>query len=306
MQTFRWTPYQDRADVWGAQREEELANREEGESPTSSQLARKKLGFENLFDQTDPDVQEIDDVVDMGLLSGRFATQKPAAEMGEEVMQQTQADFSSSSIPQSRPQSRNMDTQDTVILTGASQDVSSAINKILEDVGESSDEEDEDAGDVLGEVEVKDMGKVEGKDCSAQETIRPDLSSDVDEGGEEIKESDEGVKVSKKRKRRLISDSEGSEDEKENSRNSDDSEAIDEVGDLGVMRRIEYDSDENPVAVAKPVKNRMLTKGFVCLLICLLFQRLLCENILIEKWFQAVNSEKTSWRARRSSREANW
>ena len=247
-----------------------MANREEGESPTSSQLARKKLGFENLFDQTDPDVQEIDDVVDMGLLSGRFATQKPAAEVGEEVMQQTQADFSSSSIPQSRPQSRNMDTQDTVILTGASQDVSSAINKILEDVGESSEEEDEDAGDVLEEVQVEEeeMGKVEGEDCSAQETIRPDLSSDVDEGGEGINESDEGVKVSKKRKRRLISDSEGSEDEKEHSRNSDEGEALDEEGDLGVMRRIEYDSDENPVAVVKPVKNRMLTKGFVCLLIC--------------------------------------
>ena len=49
-----------------------MASREEGESPTSSQLARKRLGFENLFDQTDPDVQEIDDVVDMGLLSGRY------------------------------------------------------------------------------------------------------------------------------------------------------------------------------------------------------------------------------------------
>ena len=48
-----------------------MAARDEGESPTSSQLARKRLGFENLFDQTDPDVQEIDDVVDMGLLSGR-------------------------------------------------------------------------------------------------------------------------------------------------------------------------------------------------------------------------------------------
>ena len=58
--------------MWGAQREEEMAAREDtGESPTSSQLARKRLGFENLFDQTDPDVQEIDDVVDMGLLSGR-------------------------------------------------------------------------------------------------------------------------------------------------------------------------------------------------------------------------------------------
>ena len=93
------------------------------------------------------------------------------------------------------------------------------------------------------------------------------MSSDVDEGAEGINESDDGVKVSKKRKRRLISDS---EDEKETSRNSDEGEALDEVGDLGVMRRIEYDSDENPVAVAKPVKNRMLTKGFVCLLICFL------------------------------------
>merc|ERR1719219_1563085 len=40
LQLPRWTPYQVRADVWGAQREEEMASREEGESPTSSQLAR--------------------------------------------------------------------------------------------------------------------------------------------------------------------------------------------------------------------------------------------------------------------------
>merc|ERR1719341_1591061 len=145
LQLPRWTPYQDRADVWGAQREEEMASREEGESPTSSQLAKKRLGFENLFDQTDPDVQEIDDVVDMGLLSGRFVTQKPA-EVEKEVMRQTQADFNSSSCSrtQSRPQSRGMDTQDTVILTGASQDVSSAINRILEDVADISEEEEEE------------------------------------------------------------------------------------------------------------------------------------------------------------------
>ena len=116
--------YQDRADVWGAQREEEMASREEaGESPTSSQIAKKRLGFENLFDKTDPDVQEIDDVVDMGLLSGRsveaeichilailsalrtvinifrFLAQKPA-EVEKEVIRQTQADFNSSSRPQ--------------------------------------------------------------------------------------------------------------------------------------------------------------------------------------------------------------
>ena len=37
---------------------------------------RKKLGFEGLFDATDPDVEDVDDVV--GLCSGKFVTQAAA------------------------------------------------------------------------------------------------------------------------------------------------------------------------------------------------------------------------------------
>ena len=231
-----------------------MASREEGESPTSSQLAKKRLGFENLFDQTDPDVQEIDDVVDMGLLSGRFVTQKPA-EVEKEVMRQTQADFNSSSRPQSRPQSRGMDTQDTVILTGASQDVSSAINRILEDVADISEEEEEES-DVMGNEELKES--VAEKN-SVEETAGPDLASDPESDDDKTKE-EEGVKVSKKRKRRLISDSEGSEDEEKDPKKESEEEDNDDV-DLGVIKKIDYDSDENPVVVEKPLKNRMLTKG---------------------------------------------
>ena len=45
-------------------------------SPTQSQMAKKKLGFEGLFDSTDPNVTDIDDVI--GLCSGQFLTQHQA------------------------------------------------------------------------------------------------------------------------------------------------------------------------------------------------------------------------------------
>ena len=178
-------------------------------------------------------------------------------------MKQTQADFntediSNSSRPQSRPQSRGMDTQDTVILTGASQDVSSAINRILEDVADSSEEEEEEEAVANEEPENKELKEVGREGDSVQGTAAPDLRSDPESDDEKAKEEGEGVKVSKKRKRRLISDSEGSEDEEKDAMNE--SEEDNDDADLGVIKKIDYDSDENPV-VAKPVKNRMLTKG---------------------------------------------
>ena len=42
---------------------------------SKSGSAKKKLGFEGLFDTTDPQVDDMDDVV--GMLSGQFATQNP-------------------------------------------------------------------------------------------------------------------------------------------------------------------------------------------------------------------------------------
>ena len=179
------------------------------------------------------------------------------------MVKQTQADFntednSNSSRPQSRPQSRGMDTQDTVILTGASQDVSSAINRILEDVADSSEEEEEEEAVANEEPENKELQELGREGESIQGTAAPDLRSDPESDDEKAKEEGEGVKVSKKRKRRLISDSEGSEDEEKDAMNE--SEEDNDDADLGVIKKIDYDSDENPV-VAKPVKNRMLTKG---------------------------------------------
>merc|ERR1719509_759726 len=239
----RWTPYQDRAEhrqqVLDAALEEEEAS---SASPTASQQAKKRLGFENLFDQTDPDVSDIDDVVGLGLCSGVFASQKPLqggspasqeTDAVGEVVRQTQADFQDS-----RPPSRNLDTQDTVILTGAAPSlpsfpplasltspaatpIASAIHSILADIPaeEESEEEEEE---------------------EEAELANPDLESD-----DEPTEEEERVKVSKKRKRRLISDSEGSEEEKE------------EKGDEGRRRRRrrrEMKSDDEPTEEEERVK----------------------------------------------------
>merc|ERR1719186_2092566 len=67
----RWTPFQDR--IRSGTVELTSAENTLQESPTNSQLAKKQLGFEGLFDQTDPDVSDIDDVI--GLCSGKFVTQ---------------------------------------------------------------------------------------------------------------------------------------------------------------------------------------------------------------------------------------
>ena len=118
--------------------------------------------------------------------------------------------------------------------------MNSAINKILtDDIEEEEDDVEEEEQD----------GKV------AEEAL--DLESDTDNQEKE----DNGVKISKKRKRRLISDSKDSDDENKVKNLEDKEEKEEESRDgLGVMGEIQYDSDENPIE-AKPVKNKMFTKG---------------------------------------------
>ena len=65
----RWTPFDERSDSENNENKPEMGN------------ARKKLGFESLFDTSDPRVSEIDDVI--GLCSGQFMTQKPQIETQE-------------------------------------------------------------------------------------------------------------------------------------------------------------------------------------------------------------------------------
>ena len=68
----RWTPFQDRVDSTGSEITS-ADNSIQDTSPTASQQARKKLGLEGLFDGTDPDMEDVDDVV--GLCSGKFVSQ---------------------------------------------------------------------------------------------------------------------------------------------------------------------------------------------------------------------------------------
>ena len=60
---IRWTPSVDDASLC------------DDDDVTDRPGARKKLGFEGLFDQTDPNPENFDDVI--GLCSGQFVTQKP-------------------------------------------------------------------------------------------------------------------------------------------------------------------------------------------------------------------------------------
>ena len=80
----RLTPFEDRTD------------NNEPKSPVNSDAVRKKLGFESLFDTSDPQVSEIDDVI--GLCSGQFFTQKPALST-ESSSQDSQEDFATAATP---------------------------------------------------------------------------------------------------------------------------------------------------------------------------------------------------------------
>merc|ERR1711974_519200 len=88
-------------------------------------------------------------------------------------------------------------TQD-ILTQGASQDnVSSAINRILEDVADISEEEEE---------EDNVIGNGEEKDSVEESAAGPDLTSDPESDDDKTKEEEVegGVKVSKMRKRRTM------------------------------------------------------------------------------------------------------
>merc|ERR1712029_140956 len=89
----------------------------------------KKLGFEGLFDSTDPDVTDIDDVI--GLCSGQFATQPGQAD----CFPMTQSHISKPNLLQDISKNHGLESQDTVILTAnnSSRPTSSCSN-ILESI----------------------------------------------------------------------------------------------------------------------------------------------------------------------------
>lgn len=250
----RWTPFQDRISAGTV----ELTSAENTlqESPTNSQLAKKKLGFEGLFDQTDPDVSDIDDVI--GLCSGKFVTQDPgmsqAANMAsgrfvtqaklpldisgltpldrtklESVESQDTVILGDNSRPSSRG-SHTVETQDTVILTGnLEQNVTNAISSLDKMLALDEEEPEAEAGPGHGAIE----------------------SDDENEEG--------GIKI-RKRKRRMVSDSEDSEDESEK-KTVQPKESVEIQEDNTLDAAVEYDSDENEVKKPKFKQNLFDKKG---------------------------------------------
>ena len=216
----RWTPFQDRTNHLSmAETDNTLSV-----SPTQSQLAKKKLGFEGLFDATDPDVTGIDDVI--GLCSGQFATQSQApgqTQAGLETQDTVILSGAGDSRPVSRAQSP-LDTQgDTVIVSGTQADLqlNASINNILQDL----DKDEENVG----------HGVIE----SDEEEDQPEAA--------------QMLKVSKKRKGRLLSDSEESD-------NEDHTEDKEEEGENAEAGERDYDSEENEISKPKAVKQKLFTK----------------------------------------------
>ena len=104
----RWTPFQDRT---GNQLEDTRGLESTvSVSPTQSQMANKKLGFEELFDKTDPNVTDIDNVI--RLCSDQFATQRQTQGVSDRIL----TDICISGVAPVND-SRSVETQDTVILT---------------------------------------------------------------------------------------------------------------------------------------------------------------------------------------------
>ena len=218
----RWTPFQDRTNHGSLV---DSDNTLSVLSPTQSQLAKKKLGFEGLFDATDPDVTGIDDVI--GLCSGQFATQSQAPGQSQ-VGLETQDTVILSGAGDSRPLSRaeaNLDTQeDTVIASGTESQfqLNASINNILQDL----DKDEDNVGHGV-------------------------IHSDEEENPPE---ADQRLKVSKKRKGRLLSDSEEEEEVEDHSENKEDRGEIDEPGER------DQDTEKKEISKPKAAKQKLFTK----------------------------------------------
>jgi len=252
----RWTPFQDRISAGTV----ELTSAENTlqESPTNSQLAKKKLGFEGLFDQTDPDVTDIDDVI--GLCSGKFVTQdcgmSQAAHMasGKFVTQQNKLPLDISGLaPLDRTKMESIESQDTVILGDGSRPSSRGSTTV----------ETQDTVILTGNVEQNVSNAISSLDKILDlDEVEPETGH-----GGAIESDDEneegGIKISKKRKRRVVSDSDESDDESEKKKEDevDKDLAKQEEDTMDVAAPVEYDSDENEIKKPKFKQNLFDKKG---------------------------------------------
>ena len=229
----RWTPFQDRT---GNQLEETRGTENTVSiSPTQSQMAKKRLGFEELFDQTDPDVTDIDDVI--GLCSGQFATQKQTQVVSERIL---------TDISGVAPVPCSVETQDTVILTATGSASNTVINSQEEDTVILTNQEEPSKKTLNASINQILENIVDDEDTAGHGRIESEESGDDEEN------SHASLKVSKKRKGRLLSDSEESDAELDNSVDKEDADENTVEDDK------EYDSEENEIVQPKKVVKQKL------------------------------------------------
>jgi hypothetical protein len=185
-------------------------------SDGSSQGARKKLGFQGLFDMSDPNVDDLDDVV--GLCSGQFRTQEAivATQSTQEVQNTPDTVILSQLSQRNSTAATEPYTQDTVILSHADQ-----ASQEPEDLAPGFMEEK--VGFLLDSDDEQEASSVKRK------RKRIVLSDDSDSDDEQHEEADGDIEES---------EGEALEEDEEDEQRRE-------------AREVVYDSDENEVMVEK-------------------------------------------------------
>ena len=226
----------------------------------SSTPARKKLGFQELFDKTDPQVDDMGDVI--GLCSGQFLTQQTKDIPSQNHKQDHLNDVTENS-------QIICDTPDTVILT---ENLMAASNTMSDKPENSQSIFERDTMAIISEKPVHSQNilekdtmpialfedKVEtNKKPIDQEKLQPNFmedhcgvskilsSSSEDEwaGAKGHRDPSKRSKKLKKRKRLVLSD----DDSDENNDELNDDESESNSLDYNEEREVMYDSEENEI-----------------------------------------------------------
>lgn len=188
----RWTPFKDRIDANGVEYPS-ASLCDPADSPTASQMARKKLGFEELCDPNGLEAEDVDDVI--GLCSGKFATQPDRPLQQNLATQREPEEFI---LPTKDAALTSIESQDTVILTGSCPVLSGRPEAgCLDDLlGLDDGNVDEKAEDGPGI-------------CPSDEEAPGFLQEDI--GADKVLHSDDDDMIFIKKRKRVISDDEESD-----------------------------------------------------------------------------------------------
>ena len=209
----------------------------------NSASARKKLGFGELFDTTDPKVDDMDDVI--GLCSGQFLTQPNNGNLSQDAIDNVK---SRSQYTQDIYQ----DTPDTVILT---QNLTESQNGNLDNSEDLLGSDFPSSKFLTAEVIDKPKEADEMQPGFMQDDIGAlDLLSSSEDETVKGKKVDKRTKKMKKRKRLVVSD-----DDSDSDNENDDLDSDKEKEDNDIM----YDSEENEIEPGDSVEaEKVEFKGF--------------------------------------------